>query len=353
MIVKRDLIGRRATRWAGRRGPLRTGAGPVVASRGIFEKCFIDVNGTRQGMFLCGSDVGNPVLLFLHGGLPEYLLQVRRPSPLEDCFTVAWWEQRGAGLSYDPELPRTSMTTEQFVLDTVSVTHYLRRRFGRDRIHLLGHSGGSFIGIQAVARHPDLYAAYIAMGQMVDQLRSERLAYEFMVSELEKRHDRSMLRRLLSAPVSEEHGTPRRYLAVRDKAMHRLGIGTTHDMRSVVTGVFLPSLTIPQYSVHEKVRLWRGKRASGVSALWDDMLSTDVAQQAPSLDVPTYFLHGLFDYTCSYELARDYFQRLEAPVKGFYTFEHSAHSPIFEEPEKTDRIMREDVLKGMVGLADD
>ncbi len=191
------------------------------------------------------------------------------------------------------------------------------------------------------------------MAQMVDQLRSETMAYEFMVTEYTKRHDHTMVKRLTAAPVSEAHGTPQGYLAVRDKAMHRLGVGTTHDMKSVVTGVFLPSLASPQYSVAEKVGLWRGKIASGVSALWDDMLSTDLAERVPSLDVPTYFLHGVFDRTCSYDLARDYFDRMQSPVKGFYTFEHSAHSPIFEEPAKAGRIIRDDVLHAAVRLADD
>ena len=348
-----SFLRRPSTFWTGRPDPLVSDAGRVGQQHGIAEKRFLEVNGTLQGMFLRGNDVRNPVLLYLHGGLPESFLQERRPTALEGCFTVAWWEQRGAGLSFTPSLPRSSMTTEQFIVDTITVTHYLRERFGKDRIYLLGHSGGSFIGIQAVSRHPELYAGYIGMAQMVDQLRSERLAYEFLVAEFEKRHDQRMLKRLKAAPVSEAHGTPRGYLAVRDRAMHRLGVGTTHDMRSVVTGVFLPSLASPQYSLGEKVRLWRGKRASGVSALWDDMLSIDLAETVPSLDVPTYLLHGVFDRTCSYDLARDYFLRLQAPVKGFYTFEGSAHSPIFEEPEKAGEIMRSDVLRAVTQQADD
>ena len=341
-----DLLRRPLALWTGRPTPLRDDTGKIVP-HAISEKIFLDVNGTRQGMFLRGKDPSNPVLLYLHGGLPEYFLEEHYPTALEDYFTVAWWDQRGAGLSYSPSLPRTSITTEQCILDTVSVTRYLRERFGQDRIYLMAHSGGSFIGLQAVSRRPELYAAYIGMAQMVDQLRSERLAYEFMVAEFKKRHDDRMVKRLAAAPVSEAHGTPKRYLAVRDKAMHRLGVGTTHDMRSVVTGVFLPSLVSPQYSLAEKVGLWRGKLAGGVSPLWEDMLSTDLAELVPSLDVPTYFLHGVFDHTCSYDLARDYFQRLQAPVKGFYSFEHSAHSPIFEEPDKAGRIMHDDVLNAV------
>jgi hypothetical protein len=46
------------------------------------------------------------------------------------------------------------------------------------------------------------------------------------------------------------------------------------------------------------------------------------------------FFHGANDYTCFNPVAKAYFERLEAPVKGFSTFKQSAHSPIFEELEK-------------------
>ena len=39
-------------------------------------------------------------------------------------------------------------------------------------------------------------------------------------------------------------------------------------------------------------------------------------------------------------------------MKGFYTFELSAHSPAFEEPGRLRRILREDVLAGETGLSD-
>jgi len=54
----------------------------------------------------------------------------------------------------------------------------------------------------------------------------------------------------------------------------------------------------------------------------------------------------------SYPLAKSYFDLLEAPVKGFYTFKQSAHTPFFEEPEKMHEILRADVLTGTNGMAD-
>jgi pimeloyl-ACP methyl ester carboxylesterase len=318
----------------------------------ICEKSFININGVRQGMFSRGKNVTNPVLLYLHGGLPEYFLTERHPISLEEDFTVIWWEQRGAGLSYSPSIPRDTITVEQLISDTLSLTNYLQHRFGKEKIYLMAHSGGSFFGLQAAARTPNLYYAYVGIAQMVHQLESERLAYEYMLERFRQAGNSRMVRKLEAAPVSLNGGTPDAYLALRDRAMHSLGVGTTRDIKSVVRGIIFPSLKSPQYTLPEKVNMWRGKFSAGVSPLWKEMLTTNLAQNLTELALPIYFLHGVYDYTCSYPLAKRYSEQLKAPLKGFYTFERSAHSPIFEEPEKAGRILRDDVLAGVNNLAD-
>ncbi len=80
--------------------------------------------------------------------------------------------------------------------------------------------------------------------------------------------------------------------------------------------------------------------------LWNTQLSTDLTKQVTRLEIPVYFLHGQLDYTVSYPLAKTFFDQLSAPLKGFYTFEQSAHSPLFEEPGRMGKIIREDVLAG-------
>jgi pimeloyl-ACP methyl ester carboxylesterase len=319
----------------------------------MIEKVFVRVNGVRQGMFIKSTDAAAPVLLFLHGGpgMPELFLERTHPTGLEGDFTVCWWEQRGAGISYSRDIPRESMTTEQLIHDTVAVTDHLRERFDRERIYLLGHSWGSFLGIQVAARAPERYRAYIGMGQVAHQQRSEVLAYEYALERFRGAGDEKMLRRLEAAPVTMDAPLPRAYMKVRDAAMHRLGVGTTRDMRSVVTGVFVPVWRTPDYTVREKIAVGRGKRFSR-GVMWDDFLATDLTAAVTKLELPVYVCHGRHDHTCSYSLARSYFRQLRAPVKGFYTFERSAHSPAFEEPGRFRRILREDVLAGETRLAD-
>ncbi len=82
------------------------------------------------------------------------------------------------------------------------------------------------------------------------------------------------------------------------------------------------------------------------------MLSTDLSKEVTELSIPVYFFEGVYDYTCSYTLAKEYFDQLKTPIKGFYTFDQSAHSPMFEEPEKMGHILQGDVLHGLNNLAD-
>ena len=323
---------------------------PLAGS--ISEKIFVNINGVEQGMFIKGKNVSNPILLYLHGGMPDYFLTQKYPTKLEDNFTVVWWEQRGSGISYRDDIPKESITLEQLISDTLVVTNYLRNRFHREKIYLMGHSGGTFFGIQAAAQHPELYYAYIGESQSTYQLKSEKLVYDYMLQEFRASGDTEMVQKLEDSPVTLENGTPEDYLAVRDVAMHRLGIGTTHDMKSIVTGLFLPSLMFREYTAMEKLNLWRGKARNGVSVIWNTSLYTDLSQQVTEFDLPIYFLEGIYDYTCNYSLAKDYFEKIRAPVKGFYTFEQSAHCPIFEEPEKALKILLEDVLNGTNNLAD-
>jgi len=336
----------------GRPVPLRDDAGRVIAGS-VSERVFVKINGIRQGMFIQSADLSNPVILFLHGGpgMPTFFLNTTHPTGLEQHFTVVWWEQRGAGMSFSSDIPPSSMTVEQMMSDTVAVADDLRERFGQDRIYLLGHSWGSFLGIQVAAAAPDRFHAYIGMGQLSHQLRAEMAAHDYLLDAYQAIGDTGMVRKLRAAPVNMAEGTSDAWMRLRDAAMHGVGVGTTRDMRSVITGIFLPAWQSRAYTLGEKINIWRGKSWSR-RILWDEVLHTDLSTRVNRLEIPAYFLIGQYDYTINPALARDYFQRLDAPVKGFYTFEHSAHSPLFEEPDRTISILLHDVMQQKTDMAD-
>lgn len=328
-------------------------AGGRIVPGSIAEKIRVPINGVDQGMFIRAKDPTKPVLLFVHGGpgMPTYFLDRAYPTGLEQDFVVCWWEQRGAGLSYSDRVPPETMTYDQMILDTIAVTNYLRERFGQDKIYLMGHSNGSFIAIQAAARAPELYQAYIGVSQIARQIESENRSLEYLKAEYRRRGDTTMARKLEAIPTPLSLPLPAAWDSVRDEAMHGAGVGTTRDMRSVLTGVFLATWLDPEYTVGEKVDIWRGKRFSK-DLMWNEMQGTDLTNKVTELRVPAYFFHGAHDYTIVREITRSYVQKLKAPVKGFYTFSDSAHSPVYEEAGLARRILREDVLTGRTNLAD-
>lgn len=315
----------------------------------ISEKTYVKVNDVEQGMFIRGKDTSNPVLLFLHGGpgMPEFFLDEKYPIGLEDYFTVCWWEQRGAGLSYNADVPAEAITVEQLIEDTLQVTKYLCERFGQEKIYLMGHSWGTFVGIQAASQKPELFHAYIGVSQISNLYESEIDAYSYMIEQYKEMENIKMVQKLECYDIFESDSALQYFSSsLRDEAMHKLGIGTMRNMESVITGVFLPVMQCKAYTLHEKINIWKGKSfLKGSTNLHNEMISTDLTNKVVKLEIPVYFISGIYDYTVSYKLTREYFNKLEAPIKGFYSFEESAHSPLFEEKEKFLNIIVNDVLK--------
>lgn len=320
----------------------------------ISEKVYVKINGVSMGMVIKSKNKSNPVLLFVHGGpgMPEYPLTKTYPTGLDDYFSVVWWDQRGSGLSYSSDISAKTMTTEQFVADTIEITKYLCEHFGQDKIYIMGHSWGSYIAIQAAAKSPDLYKAYIGVGQISNQIESEKIAYKYMLNYYKGIEDENTTKKLESIPIDTMDSLPDAYNKIRDNVMHRAGIGTTHKMNSVVTGIFMPVMLNKEYTLREKINIWLGKSFSNSTVLNDELYKTDLRNSITKLDIPVYFFSGIYDYTVNYSMSEAYLKKISAPVKGFYLFKESAHAPIFEEPEKVLQIIQNDVLKGRNDLAD-
>lgn len=163
-----------------------------------------------------------------------------------------------------------------------------------------------------------------------------------------------MVKKFQDCPILDSDEDYRRYFtsSLRDTAMHDLGVGTMHDMDSVITGIFFPSLRCTVYTPMERINIWRGKVFAQTTSVVTDCANFNAFDDVPAIDIPVYFLAGIYDYTCCYSLQKEYYEQIQAPIKGFYTFDNSAHSPLFEESEKALAILLTDVLKGTIDLSD-
>jgi len=229
-----------------------------VLPNSISEKGFVDINGGRLGFFIKGKNLKNPVLLYLHGGMPDYFLTKKYPTGLDDIFTVMWFEQRGAGLSYAARYKDREINIDDLISDTKEITNYLSDRFAQNKIYLMAHSGGSYLGIKTITKYPELYAAYIGVGQISFQKLSEQKAYDYIIEQYKNNPKRRKVFEILARNlVTITEPLPLAYTRVRDYAMHDLGIGTMHNMKDVATGIFIPSLLFKEYSLNSMFKFFK------------------------------------------------------------------------------------------------
>jgi len=308
----------------------------------ISVKETVNINGLNQKMIIRGRDSTKPVLLYLHGGPgdPEFPFVLKFNPEIEDLFVVCYWDQRGAGLSYSKDIPPETMTLAQFVEDAGKVSEYLIHKFKRKKIYLLGHSWGTMLGAFTANKFPDYYYAFIAVGQVGDQKRSEKISYDFVLSRARDLKDKKAIRRLEKIgppPYSDPEEAIDKMLTERKYVIRYGG--------AVKKGNFYPAAVEPilfckEYTLIEKINYLKGMKFTR-NYLWDAIMKTNLFQAIPSQKIPVYIMQGTFDYETSFAIAKEYFDSLQAPVKRFYPFENSAHSPIFEEPGKFNMILKE------------
>lgn len=302
--------------------------------RGVQSLEQVTLGGTKQWISIRGSDRANPVMLFIHGGPGDAMITRAWAfqRPWEDYFTVVQWDQRGGGKNALADTGAAMVATfsvARDIADAEELVALLRQRFGKQKIVIVGHSFGTVIGTQLVARHPDWVSVYVGIGQAAPN--GEAMLYNDVLSLARTAKNDTAVAQLDS--IAGYPNVPAAALA-RDVAVLRrwsrfFGGGWYGDRDwAAYSGV---QQLGPEYTDAE-LRAF-GAAEGRVTA---QVLRTDFFQQDAKLprhfDVPVVFMMGRHDLHTPYSAAKRYFDSISAPSKEYVTFENSAHVPFLEEP---------------------
>lgn len=303
----------------------------------IAKTMYLRLGGFEQWVMIRGADRSNPVLIFLHGGpgFSETRLFRHHNAALEHDFTVVYWDQRGSGKSFDPSIPRSSMTVEQFIRDLDELVREIQIRLGHDgKVTLFGHSWGSALGVLYAARHPEAVRAYVGSGQVGDWPAAEAASYAYALQRAEAEGERRLLQKLRDIgppPHSAEA------LWTQRSALQQMDGNLTLTSAWHLGRIFLEG---PEYSLLDLPGFFRGFRFS-LDAMWTEVSSLNLPELVPALSVPVFFFLGRQDHWVPGEISARYFEALEAPSKRLEWFENSGHEPFVDEPDKFNALMRE------------
>ncbi len=322
---------------------------PIVTSDGqplpgsVAEITRAAIGGHDLSMMIRGADVANPVLLFLAGGPggSEFGAMRGHGEALERDFVVVTLDQRGTGTSYDQIEPTSTLTVSAAVDDVEGVTNYLRGRFGQDKIYLVGQSWGTTLGVLAVQAHPELFHAFIGVGQMVSQKATDLIFYQDTLSWARSNANTALVEKL--AAMGPPPWTDYRNYATVLSGYEQDVYPYDHSVNAEGAGQMAENLPVAEYGLLDTVNLARGLSDS-FALLYPQLQTIDFRSTVPSLDVPVYLVEGRYEPRGRADLARQWFASLQAPSKQWVEFPTSGHRPLFEQPELFHQLMTQTVV---------
>jgi len=280
------------------------------------------IGGLHQALLIPDDNAQKPLLLVVHGGPGEPMTPfIDTLSGLEARFVVCLWEQRGAAMSYS-RLP-DDIQVSQFVSDAIEVTQYLLKRFGREKLVLMGFSWGSLVGLLAAAQAPELYAMYIGVGQIADQKASENDAYSEILDKSRAAGDEKSTACLLKIgpPPYLGQGAMKKMMQERT-ILRKYSENPAGDVK--LSTYFKKVLSCPYYRFSDKINYFRGMKSG--AALFDEVLSIIVSETVPKVLVPIYVMQGKHDMQTRPRYAEKLIYKLDAPNKKYVQFEKAGHS---------------------------
>lgn len=319
-----------------------------VIEGSIAEIKTLTLGEVTQTVIIRGVSLENPVLLFLHGGpgSSEFNLLRYKCPKVEEIFTVAHWEQRGSGLSYHEAIDPQTMTMAQLIEDAAELAQFLKARFKQDKVYLMGHSWGTKLGVALIAKYPELFKTYIGFGQVGDQLRSEQISYDWLITQLQEAGDQDNLDTFsaIPRPSSETLVTTEdwlNYVVVHRQLCQKYGGGTTHFEELSTEKIIKLFNETSEYGTNGFEDIFLPGVNFSLEHLISEFFNLDSSSMPTNFEIPMYIMNGIYDYQTTHQTAYEYFKVIQTPLKRFISFENSAHTPFYDEPDRFVQVLHE------------
>ncbi|MCY9517668.1 alpha/beta fold hydrolase [Paenibacillus apiarius] len=311
----------------------------ALGHNGMDCREYVTIGGISQYLHHRGTDVDHPVLLFLHGGPGSPMLPFAQEFqiPWEKRVTVVHWDQRSSGKTYFNNCPKQvdpTTTVEQAIQDTYEVVEYLKCKYNKKKIIIMGHSWGSVLGSLFVKQYPELVQAYIGVGQVINMIDNERIGYEKALKSAKAAGNdkdyQALLRLEPYPPLEFSDDMPKKLARVRRyQSKYNLAAGATFDL--VVSGLCSPFYTLRDVRCFFRT----GIASEGQRQIMKFLMeSFDLPSLGTAYEIPVFYIQGERDWQTPYPLAKEFFPKITAPLKLFYSIPDAGHIPMIDQKEK-------------------
>lgn len=294
---------------------------------------YVAINGIEQFLYHSGTSAENPVLLYLHGGpgCSEALFAHLFQEKWEELYTVIHWDQRGAGKTLTRN-PKAYGETELLLQDLLEIIHYLKLRYSKEKIVLMGHSWGTVLGTLFLQRHPEEVAYYIGASQVVSMVAGEKAAYEKLKTAVMQSGDKKALAGLQA--LGDYPGDKieiNKHFIRQCKRFRKLQAGQKLAVEMKLS-TWIAALRSPIFQLSDILAFQNAMGAN--RSTYQFFAELDLLELPADYQVPVYYLLGDNDWQVPSVLAEEYHQKINAPEKKCYRIMDAGHMLMIDQPER-------------------
>lgn len=308
----------------------------------IYTEEYAVVAGIEHYLLHYQSKPEDPVLLFIHGGpgQTESFFAFVVEEYAQRNYNIVYYDQRGAGKTWLRN-KKSKPDTETLKNDLLEIVLYLKKKYGKEKIGILGHSWGSVLGSMFALEHPEHTLCYIGCGQVVNIVKNEQMGYAILKDVIEKSGNKKDIRKLQKIGKY-----PTDYFDM--KTYRKMG-----QIRSL-QGKY----GLAQDFGKTAIDLWRRSPIMGMQDLLPfmmgmlvnmqpmrELMSFDLREKGNCYLVPVYYVLGEKDSQTPIEISMKYFEEVQAPDKKLYLIPNAGHAPMLDNVEEYRRAVREIVGK--------
>ncbi len=295
----------------------------------VDERVTLDVNAAQLYFEVSGQNENAPLLVFLHGGPGSVahlvMFQETVGRELEKDFLVVYVHQRGTGKS--SPVPDSELTIAAHIEDLVKILDDLALRYGRAKVHLVGHSwGGMLAGLFAVS-HRERVEELVLLSTAVNVEALLRDSYEVALQWAQEKDVPQAVAELTA--LDHSFDTIRHFGTVLGWANQAGGLAPNFDMDAFVAS----------HDIDRDYPSWRQRQGTINRAMMQQVLEIDLSGSFPSLDIPVLFVSGARDTIVTETTMRREYRDYPGP-KSFVLLQESHHLPFVDQPEELAEAIR-------------
>lgn len=291
---------------------------------------YLESVGARMPIWVKGNKASKTFILFLHGG-PEggssqYYTIFPSHKEIEEHFAIAYWDQRMCGMSQgNPSME--DATLEQFTIDLDKVISIINNKYDEPEIFLMGHSWGGALGTNYLLENQSKVNGWIEIDGGHSWTTANALARDSTI-------DFAKQQILLNEDVDywnfaldwyEEHPV----VGINNNAHYTfVGAANGYDFNPESDSLEIPFTDLLFFSPISTAYFFVPYQFSFLDK------GLDLQGRLKEITIPTLICWGRHDGVFPVSLAQDTYAQLGTPMadKKLRIFEHSAHSPNYEEP---------------------